>query len=142
MAIKIEEGKYYRTRDGRKVGPMSVWRAYTDEDGGPLFDCEGGEFSGNYWSSDGSNGEPDVINDPDFDLIAEWGEGPVRTVTRKEIVPGTYGVLSVKEVAPWHSGDAPVAHVCIPPHHLPASELRAAAATFIELADALDEVPA
>ena len=31
--MKIEAGKYYKTRDGRVVGPMSVWD-------GDKFDCE------------------------------------------------------------------------------------------------------
>ena len=33
---------------------------------------------------------------PDLDLVAEWTESPVRTVTRKEIVPGRYGRIEVK----------------------------------------------
>lgn len=77
--------------------------------------------------------------------------GPVRTVTRKEIVPGRYGIVSV--------GDAVVVPDCNNPDSKPHSEinvsvggfgmvmqtpyytpteLRAAAATFNELADALD----
>jgi len=143
MAIKIEEGKYYRTRDGRKVGPMSVWGKYTDKDGAPLYDCEDRKFSGTYWSSSGSNGEPSVANSPELDLTAEWTDGPVRTVTRTEIVPGTYGVLSVGTVGasgariPINFGSSAGGE-----RFYDASELRAAATTFIELADALDEVPA
>ena len=69
----------------------------------------------------------------------ELDEGPVRTVTRKEIVPGVYGVVSVASqfadatpVALWKHGiEAPMVT-------LNSTELRSAAATLIELADALE----
>ena len=56
-------------------------------------------------------------------------KGPVQTVTRKEIVPGVYGQVHIK-------------------HHLEVSmfptknpaELRAAAETLIEIADALEDM--
>lgn len=56
---------------------------------------------------------------------------PVRTITktRKEIVPGTYGAVKVLD-----GGDITLISTREP------AELRAAAATFIELADALDGV--
>lgn len=58
---------------------------------------------------------------------------PVRTVTRKEIVPGTYGDVGVSRV--------PLCGVEISyKRYANAASLRAAAATFIELADALEEV--
>jgi hypothetical protein len=63
------------------------------------------------------------------DLIAEWQEGPVRTVTRKEIVPGWYGIVRVTNM-----GD-----VSIPAPGQDPAQLRAAAATLIEIADALEE---
>lgn len=61
--------------------------------------------------------------------------GPVRTetVTRKMIVPGTYGRVVVDDAAPSK------AIVYIPYGWRTATELRAAAATLTQLADALDE---
>lgn len=138
MALKIEAGKYYRTRDGRKVGPM-VRPAKPDEypwhGTGPLGNCiwyrsEGGKFHG-------------PIMQNALDLIAEWTDeptGPVRTVTRKEIVPGVYGRVEV-------TADGAVRFVWARgvtqggPTLMSAPELRAAAAVLTELADALGEQP-
>lgn len=83
-----------------------------------------------------------------FELVASTG--PVRTVTRKEIVPGVYGRVKVADYVPEHmSGNAAIhlADRCgktgpASLHWLNATELRAAAVTFVELADALDEVAA
>lgn len=60
---------------------------------------------------------------------------PVRTITRKEIVPGPYSGFHVG------ANDQGRVHVVQGSKEMYSpSELRAAAATFIELADALDEV--
>jgi hypothetical protein len=67
---------------------------------------------------------------------------PVRTVTRKEIVSGQFGkvtVRSLKGVSDRHVGIG-VHGNSLPNASMDSTELRAAAATFIELADALDEV--
>lgn len=61
MTIKIEAGKYYRTRDGRKVGPIEqngfaelhIWREKLGD--------------GNSWRYDGGHN-----SEPSQDLIAEW----------------------------------------------------------------------
>ena len=127
--MQIEAGKYYRTRDGRKVGPMaqSEWP-----------ECARIEGQGGLWNWDGS---PHFPFNEDLDsphLIAEWTEaptGPVRTVTRKEIVPGVYGRVRVYDETCEHG------HVCMglpPPYHWTATELRAAVATLSEIADALE----
>jgi len=68
MTLKIEAGKYYRTRDGRKVGPIEengkvslhVWR---DKIG-----------TGDSWRHDGRHNAM-----PSFDLIAEWTEPMTET---------------------------------------------------------------
>ena len=60
-------------------------------------------------------------------------ETPVRTVTRKEIVSGQYGLVEVYADRP--TGNPRIKMSCVP---LP-SELRTAAATLIEIADALEE---
>jgi hypothetical protein len=55
--------------------------------------------------------------------------GPVRTVTRKEIVPGWYGIVGVSNAKT----------VGIPVYSRNPVELRAAAATLLEIAEALEE---
>ncbi|MFI3902562.1 hypothetical protein [Ochrobactrum sp. S1502_03] len=69
-ALKIEAGKYYRTRDGRKVGPV------TDR---------GGYYCANemHYNSDGECGlegrhHPDQDWCDRHDLIAEWVDEPVK----------------------------------------------------------------
>lgn len=69
------------------------------------------------------------------DLIAEWTDaptGPVRTVTRKEIVPGVYGGLRVSMAhgAVFLSMDDEAEH--------DASDIRHLIATLTEIADALE----
>lgn len=90
----VQEGKYYKTRDGRKVGPAySADRKYGGQD---AFEVDGPHASVHL--ADGTYAGP---NCPDLDLIAEWTDGPVRTVTRtveeKQVVDGQYGVLHIKQ---------------------------------------------
>ena len=59
--MKIEEGKYYITRDGRKVGPMEPFH----NNWGELF----GECEGNLWMNDSTGFE---WRSPEQDLVAEW----------------------------------------------------------------------
>jgi len=66
--LKIEAGKFYRTRDGRKVGTM-LFEEFGD--GEPWHTSD----TCRWWSDDGtrcdgSNGESD-------DIIAEWTDDPV-----------------------------------------------------------------
>lgn len=118
--MKIEDGKYYKTRDGRKVGPLQATPYYPDypwtvDDGALMYNSEGRritEYAGD-------------------DLIAEWTDGPVRTVTRREVVPGPYGRVWVGEVRGKEIGVALNGMVS-------QDELKAAAAVLLELAGALD----
>lgn len=68
--LKIEAGKYYRTRDGRKVGPVT----YRD-----------GYFIANLWHYNsagecGYEGRHDPSHDwrDELDLIVEWVDEPVK----------------------------------------------------------------
>lgn len=67
--MKIEEGKFYRTRDGRKVGPMR-------HDFGSIWDCK--EMFPNdsdyHWTEDGCRGCATNLDCPN--LIAEWTDVP------------------------------------------------------------------
>jgi hypothetical protein len=134
--LKLEVGKFYRTRDGRKVGPMEP---------GPAADL--------MWVAPDNmtarflNGRVVRDGESPADLIAEWCDGPVRTVTRKEIVGGVYGRLYIDRQA---GGDG--RRILIDLANINGErkdgavsqgwsydELRAAIATLTEIADALDE---
>ncbi len=63
--MQIEEGKYYKTRDGRKVGPRLVWN-------------EGSAWPWSDHEADGTdiwddNGRSDYTETPN-DLLEEWAE--------------------------------------------------------------------
>lgn len=69
--LKIEAGKFYKTRDGRKVGPMARW-SYSvehpwEQQGGSSVFTKGGDI----WRDDGTR-EYDVPP-----LITEWIDEPV-----------------------------------------------------------------
>jgi len=79
--MKIEEGKYYRTRDGRKVGPMVRWSMYAKH---PFEITAGGDddLIAAIWGEDGKGypGSPD--------LIAEWTDQPEGTLAELDVKPG------------------------------------------------------
>ena len=114
----IKEGFIGRRRDGEKIGPITV----SDIDGFRYTYKSDGSYLKEYASP--------------LDIITEWTDeptGPVRTVTRKEIVPGTYGYVTTSG-----PNDAGV-RITFPAARLNATEIRAAAATLTEIADALGE---
>lgn len=81
--LKIEAGKYYKTRDGRKVGPITF--------NGSNF----GLLGESIYYSDGSISSS---HPHQGDLISEWQDetpSPIRTVTRREIVAGVYGLIQI-----------------------------------------------
>lgn len=121
--MELEVGKYYRTRDGRKVGPIELgWFGDT------------GSSSGESWWM--GSGAKNKLHERDDDIIAEWVDkpsdtdpsSPVRTVTRKKIVPGNYGKVRVTGGMYFHVNSMSTA-----------TELRAAIKTLTEIADALEE---
>jgi hypothetical protein len=131
--LRIEAGKYYRTRYGQRVGPIErvhglapyVWRGK----------IAGAFPSVSMWQESGLH-SPKLSPHNGLDLVAEWPEEPaspacVRAVTRLEIVPGTYGRVGVSTA----NGGL---YVDISTHPINASELRAAARTFNALAEALE----
>lgn len=126
--MKMEVGKYYRTRDGEKVGPMKKQNDATYPFCGQMGDVRNPSFTedGYFWQN-----KTEYIDD----LIAEWTDepaspqpaGPVRTITRKEIVPGTYGDVFVDD-----DGTVKVGWMS------DAASIRAAIATLTEIADAME----
>jgi len=146
--MKIEAGKYYRTRDGRKVGSM----AYMPEGRHSEFPWVDPE--GNAWKA---NGQFSLFDDGEsvHDLIAEWTDEPAASkpspfVTRRELVPGVYGriVVNKAERRDEH-GDllvqlcnrSGVIHGCKDPDPalMTADELDEAAHLFAQLAEYLRE---
>ena len=121
--MKLEHGKTYRNSNGEKIGPLEKYGARDRFRERP--------YDGRYWCEDGA-----ANTNAQYDLIAEWTEGPVRTVTRREVVPGVYGPdISVGEVG--CSGRKVV--VYMPNVFYDAAELKAAAAVLLELAGALSD---
>jgi hypothetical protein len=141
--MKIEAGKYYRTRDGQKVGPMlenegnSFW-PWTDSP-------NTNDGKGNAWSvfGQGCYCKPQAVECADLDIIAEWTESPVREVTRKEIVPGVYGRVKVFRE---ENGEALLclvfrdgSEVSTSAHWMNCAELTAAIDTLTQIRDAMQD---
>ena len=130
MSLQLEAGKFYRTRDGRKVGPITETRSMY----GYRWSVTGVDA---LWNDRGIDGNAPSGLQPS-DIIAEWSDapaetGPVRTVTRREIVPGDYGHVWVGE------GMVQEALIKIERSFMTAAELRAAIAILAEIADALED---
>lgn len=134
--LKPEPGKAYKTRHGERA----VIYGRRGKKDFPLSGRLLLSTSDLYWAEDGHYGE---LGDHPHDLISEWQDekptGPVRTVTRKEIVPGVYGKVTVGDFGfgcslsvkiGWDGGGGA---------YLQAQELREAAKVLNELASALEE---
>lgn len=129
MEPKIKELPAYVSYSGRPLFYISKGfdetSQYMRSDGKWMTNMDG---RGEDWASGGTYFSS--RDDAEKALAMALGVGPVRTVTRqvKEIVPGTYGRVRVTEGMYVHvnSMSDPV-------------QLRAAAATLIEIADALDD---
>lgn len=128
--MRIEAGKYYRIRDGRKVGPIErSSRGYANKP----YPFQSPQLK--FISDDGMVNSGTSF-DPQSDLIAEWTEtplSPVRTKTVKEIVPGVYGTINIENVY----GDG--VNIYANPGKWSASDLRAAVLVLTQLAEALEE---
>ena len=79
--LRIEAGKYYRTRDGRKVGPIYLGRD-GEYSGFPW--TEKGPNAFGRWSDKGEDGETCMMGKTDGDIIAEWQDNqPPHIVTHE-----------------------------------------------------------
>jgi hypothetical protein len=155
MTLRLEVGKFYRTRDGRKIGPMrDGGAAYSGLFVGPgtvIIRTDGSPTTHpQIYLLDGTVAMMRAGEENDI-LVAEWTESsPVRTtertITETEIVPGIYGRLEIAPYSVDHDGWA----IGITTSNgransvqtMSAEELRAAAVTLNELADALDRIAA
>ena len=75
MTLKIEAGKFYRTRDGRKVGPMRLGR---DANSTSFKWAESHDDEG-AWDDEGDYGLTHLCGNYSRDLIAEWTDEPAAT---------------------------------------------------------------
>lgn len=123
--LKIEAGKYYKTRDGRKVGPMrELDRKMTDY---PWTDQYGGMPDQRY-----SDSGKEVRGRSGYALISEWQDeapSPIRTVKRREIVAGNYGAVAITKSN----------KVMIPAGYYTPEELREAAHILNQIAEVLED---
>ena len=75
--LKIEAGKYYRTRDGRKVGPLMA----RNNDSYAFAADIAGDIGIRIFQKDGVHGSRWIGNKPNLDLIAEWVDEPVKAAS-------------------------------------------------------------
>lgn len=123
--MKIEVGKSYWTVKGEKADV-----AERHPDSGRRFPFRGVSGGGVLWWDENGNS----LIDGGHDLVAEWtDDGPTRTVTRLEVVPGVYDGVSV--MIP-DNGMVNL-HVMFAFNDPSADELEAAAAVLTELAKAV-----
>jgi len=131
--MELQTGKTYRDEHGNRVGPLK----------GRMFKWVDGKGHGPdaEWGNDGKV----RMRGPEGygDLIAEWTDGPVHTITRREIVRGQYADVDVGEqleIPDCNNPDlTPVRKVAVAYAGFRSSaELKAAAAVLLELAGALE----
>lgn len=133
--VKLEVGKFYKTRDGRKVGPMreqvgdGCLTPYTFNDGLMSW-TEEGEYNLSR-------------NESHLDIVSEPAViGPIRT--RREIIPGVYGRVEVRTAEGFEefasvgltAGMGRATFITT----LNAEQLREAAHLFNQLAEVLEDV--
>lgn len=89
--LRIQTGRYYKTRDGRKVGPMEMWSDWGvehpwQEEGGVNRFTEGGDI----WRDDGTSeyGSPT--------LIAEWPSDTGCAAAEVDNLRDEYGPFTAK----------------------------------------------
>lgn len=85
VTLKLEAGKFYKTRDGRKVGPM-VEDKWHDRRYGWTVAHEFNAEYGKAWRGDGTF-HPDVGTQHGADLIAEWIDEPAAKASNDNTTP-------------------------------------------------------
>ena len=87
--MKLEEGKYYKTRDGRKVGPMESWPSYQDKhlfmSGGLLWMADGTGYKGEH---------------PEQDIVSLWKD----EATEPKLSGETIDLIAIDSLK-WHYKD-------------------------------------
>jgi hypothetical protein len=112
----VKEGLSYRTNLGRRIGPVAILpggMVVTSEEY-TAWDLQGRRYGRNYLDSE-------------F-LLEEWTDAPIRTITRKEIVQGNYGIVAITKSN----------KVMIAAGNYTADQLREAAHILNQIAEALE----
>lgn len=129
--MKIEVGKCYVTRDGRKVGPVTEIEP-PDWQGREVAVIPSADRSARQrWWSDG---RANLSYDSTEDLVAGWLDAPVREVTRLDLNAGRYGVLQIGE---YINGSVPLSFVT--KTHYDAADVRAATETLTAILPVLEQ---
>ncbi|WP_266063841.1 hypothetical protein [Brucella intermedia] len=97
--LTIETGKFYRTRDGRKVGP-----AYRHHDGWGM-----GSEGGKMWAKDGHRY---FGNAPETDLIAEWVDEPAGNDNAPSTKPAIVALIENGQPKPSEKPKVHKSEVC------------------------------
>lgn len=135
--METRYGRFYRTRDGRKVGPIKkspYGVGWLTADG-----FEGDQWYSSLHKKEGVEGKCYYGKEDPLDLVEEWDDKPANRFygeQRVEIKPGEYGEISFYGFSRGLSG-AMFAEVSVP-DLLTADELREAAHLFVQLAEALE----
>lgn len=87
MKFELQNGKYYRTRDGRKVGPL-------ERNGNQFYDTSE-SLTGYGWYNDGKyfNGKLEC----QLDLVREWRDEKDIFTTVKKLNIGDFGNFKINE---------------------------------------------
>ncbi len=80
--LKIEAGKYYCTRDGRKAGPLMA----RNNDSYAFAADIAGDIGIRIFQKDGVHGSRWIGNEPNLDLIAEWVDEPVKAAAPVQFI--------------------------------------------------------
>jgi len=90
--MKLEEGKYYVTRDGSKVGPMNSWLSHKG-----LHPWQSGGY---LWSAEGINYEGEC---PELDIVSEWEDEPLKK-EEPTLSGETVDMIAIDSLK-WHCKD-------------------------------------
>ena len=124
--MKLEVGKTYRARNGDQIKIVSR-NSF----------LENYPFVGSNGATYTNDGFGWIGQQRFYDLIAEWPTettGPVRTVTRKEIVFGVHGDVEIVEDDTYQGGIGIYINAT-----MDAARIRAAANNMLAVADALED---
>lgn len=136
--MKIEAGKSYVARDGEVWMNARLAKGYDKGEGytWTLDDNNGEEFSftvdGKFWLDDDEVCEHDLVSQIGVEVVSS---SAIRTVTRREIVPGKYGIVEVGEVSVSRARIATTVEYGF----TSVDQLREAANLFNQLAEVLEE---
>lgn len=126
--LKIEDGKFYWTRDGRKVGRM------VKSEFGDYFYDPNRTVTSQSWNMDGSFIKGQIGN---IDLVSECHDhdciSPIVTIIKRELKTGVYGAIHLSKI--YEDG----VNIYANTGKWSASALREAAHLFNQIAEFLEE---